>query len=507
MKLLRTLTSATAAAALAVGALTTPIASAGHAPETRWPNNVAPADRLSTIEELDIEQEAQKYFKRDDNGEFIVEDGNFISNPPDHLKWLTPAYNKRKNVKFLTATSPAMDGAKVNLAVITPTGNFDRSRPTIYLLNGAGGAEQGIDWLVMTDGEKGNTNLIDFYIKKDVNVVVVQDGAFSYYTDWVNAPKTDYLDTKQMWETFLIKELPGPLEHHINGNGKRAIAGMSMSATSALLLAEHNPGFYDAVGSYSGCAATSTPMPWLYTSLTVQRGGATPEQMWGPRGGAYSRFNDALINSNNLRGAHVYVSTSTGLPGENEMLSSFLQNGNTNLSSAFKSSSTVTIEGGAIEAAMYDCTTQLKRKMDREGIPADWNFRPTGTHSWPGWKEDIWKSWNTYAKAFGQPEGYGEDPNRGIVPAPAPALRSAVDPTAEKTVTELNLADLKNLPADILPGTADAPNADAAPTAPAAPAAAAAPAAPAPAAPAGPTSGAPAPAPEVVAPAPAPTGA
>ena len=84
------------------------------------------------------------------------------------------------------------------------------------------------------------SDAVDFYADKDVNVVVPQAGAFSYYTDWLEEPNGKYLKGPQKWETFLTKELPGPLESRLNASNKRAIAGMSMSATSSLLLAQHN---------------------------------------------------------------------------------------------------------------------------------------------------------------------------------------------------------------------------------------------------------------------------
>src|SRR5699024_11903225 len=51
-------------------------------------------------------------------------------------------YEDDKRVLKLEATSPAMDGRVVPLAII-PADNPDR--PTVYLLNGAGRAEQDID--------------------------------------------------------------------------------------------------------------------------------------------------------------------------------------------------------------------------------------------------------------------------------------------------------------------------------------------------------------------------
>ncbi len=292
-------------------------------------------------------------------------------------------------VKYLQATSPSMD-INVPLVVITPDGTFNEQRPTFYLLNGAGGAEQDMDWVAMS-------NVVDFYSKKDINVVIPQAGAFSYYTDWQQSPRSSYLkQDKIMWETFLTKELPGPLEEEINGNGKRAIAGMSMSATSSLLLAEHNPGFYDAVGSYSGCAATSTPLPRLYTQLTVNRGGGSVDQMWGPANGDVAKHNDALINAHNLKGSELYISTNSGLAGESEL-------GSAKGSAAFSGSSEVVITGGIIEAAMNSCTHDLRAKLNSEGIDADYKFRSTGAHAWSGWRKDIVDSWPTYARAFDLP--------------------------------------------------------------------------------------------------------
>ncbi|MGO3199192.1 MAG: alpha/beta hydrolase, partial [Corynebacterium casei] len=163
--------------------------------------------------------------------------------------------------------------------------------------------------------------------------------------------------------------------------------------------AEHNPGFYNAVGSFSGCAATSRPFPNMFANLTVNRGGGNTTQMWGPQGGEYNVYNDGLVNANNLRESEVYVSANSGLPGMSDMGSSKIES--QGLSGAAQGSSTLIIEGGIIEAAANSCTHDLKAKMDSQGIDADWNFRPTGTHSWPGWRKDLSESWPTFARGLG----------------------------------------------------------------------------------------------------------
>ena len=422
MKIARSLTTLAAASALALGAVVSPIASASDIDPAQIRGNA----EESQISDIDLYTELEEYLPKDEAGnpspsreeyEAALNDRNTnfsqlkINTLPDEKKWMGYVFRYgeyRELVKPLKATAPAMD-RDVPLAVLTPDGTFDASRPTIYLLNGAGGAEQGMDWISSTFGKdldpkaKGVQHLPYFYANRNVNVVIPQAGAFSYYPDWLTDPNNGYLKGPQKWETFLTKELPGPLEDRINGNGKRGIAGMSMSATSSLVLAQHNPNFYDAIGSYSGCAATSAPLPNFYAQLTVNRGGGSTEQMWGAKGGDYNRYNDGLINAteNNMGDSKVYVSANSGLAGATDLGSSKIDA--LGSSQAFKSSSTLVVEGGVIEAAMNACTHDLKAKMEREGVDAVFNLRNTGTHSWPGWLDDVNSSWPTYARAFGLP--------------------------------------------------------------------------------------------------------
>ena len=165
--------------------------------------------------------------------------------------WIKQVDNK--SVLAYKVSSPSME-RDIPVAVIPATdANGERvdNAPTIYLLNGAGGAEQNADWLKMYDTR-------DFFAGKGVNVVIPQAGAFTYYTDWLDENvQSPYISGPQKWETFLTKELPGPIEDTLNADNRRAIVGFSMSGTSALVLPAHNPGFYDAAASFSGCAATS----------------------------------------------------------------------------------------------------------------------------------------------------------------------------------------------------------------------------------------------------------
>ena len=451
MKFARSLTTVAAATTLAFGAvIAAPTAGASDIKPEQIQGDATPSD----VSALDIYAELEQYLPKDEAGQPSPSRAEYeaaigtnktfdkvkIADLPDAKNWMGyvlkyPDYRAR--IKPLKATSPAMDGREVPLAVITPDGTFDESRPTLYLLNGAGGAQQGMDWLSATAGKDldpkkdGTQDIDDYYADRGVNVVIPQAGAFSYYTDWVTSPDRGYLKGPQKWETFLTKELPGPLEDHIKGNGKRGIAGMSMSATSSLVLAQHNPNFYDTIGSFSGCAATSTPLPNFYSQLTVNRGGGDTTQMWGPMGGDYNRYNDGLINAtkNNMGNSEIYISTNSGLADMNDLGSSKRQA--LGSAAAFKSSSTLVVEGGVIEAAMSACTHDLKAKLENEGVDATYNLRPTGTHSWPAWLDDVNSSWPTFARGLGLPV----DPNA------TPEVTTYSESAEKEDATDTDAAD------------------------------------------------------------------
>lgn len=289
-------------------------------------------------------------------------------------------------------------------------GKLVENAPTVYLLNGAGGSEQDSDWVAQAYDE-----LYKAYGRSGVNVVVPMEGAFSYYVDWAAEPPVDtekhpFYKGKQMWSTFLAHELPQAVEPYLGANDRRAVAGLSMAATSVLLLAEHNPGFYDAVGSFSGCAATSSPLPWAFVDLTVSRGAPgvmTPEYVFGPRGSDYNRHNDALVNAAKLKGTALYISTGTGLAGEGDM-AGYLKNRLIKefgvepaeaSSRAVANAFTLQVEGGAIEAAMNACTHDLLVKLKANDVKVDHaELRNVGTHSWGSWRDDVKLSYDTVFK-------------------------------------------------------------------------------------------------------------
>ncbi|MBP3089353.1 esterase family protein [Corynebacterium sp. sy017] len=283
----------------------------------------------------------------------------------------------------MVASSPAMNGRQIPLVVIKAA---QPHRPTIYLLNGADGGEGNANWIAQTD-------VIDFYRDKNVNVVIPMAGKYSYYTDWLQ--EVPQLGGKQRWETFLTKELPGAIEKELLANNKRAVVGMSMSALSSLLLAEHNPGFYAASAAFSGCAASASPAAHQLIGITLDQAHATPEQMWGAANSETWKHNDALINAEKLRGTALYVSSASGIIGQAE-----LPGPQENFLEGALERTPLWIAGGGIEAASNVCTHILKAKLDELAIPVTANFRPTGIHSWNYWSADLRDSWPVLKQAL-----------------------------------------------------------------------------------------------------------
>lgn len=274
-------------------------------------------------------------------------------------EWLVEAY------------SPSMDTV-IPLEVLRPADDTEPA-PTLYLLNGAGGGLDRATWRQQTD-------IVDFFADKNINVVTPIGGAHSYYTDWV---ADDPEKGRNRWTTFLTEELPDALDDALGATGLNAIAGLSMSGSSVLSLAQHAPDTYEAVASYSGCAATSSEPGSRYVRTVVSLGGGDAENMWGPEGSEEWLANDALLNADKLAGTAVYVSSGGGLPTLDEL--------------ALSPADAVFL--GVIEAAVIGCTEQLGQRLDELGIDATVRLTPTGIHSWEYWYDALLDSWPMIAEA------------------------------------------------------------------------------------------------------------
>ncbi|MFE6921394.1 alpha/beta hydrolase [Nocardia sp. NPDC057663] len=298
-------------------------------------------------------------------------------------------------VADISVYSPSMERT-IALRVLRPA-DTTVPAPTLYLLNGAGGGEDSANWPRQTDAA-------GFFAGKHVNVVIPMEGAFSYYTDWQRPDdglaKNLENNGHNMWTTFLTRELPPVIDAAFATTGVNALAGISMAGTSVLDLAIQAPELYRSVASYSGCAMTSDPIGRAFVSLVVRMGGGDTENMWGPATDAAWREHDPYVQAHRLPDIPIYISSGTGLPGAHDTLTNPRVHINgKNPNSILMNQMLV---GGGIEAAAAYCTVsmgQRARELGRTNITV--NVRPTGTHSWGYWEDDLHASWPMMATALG----------------------------------------------------------------------------------------------------------
>ncbi|ASR01559.1 alpha/beta hydrolase [Gordonia rubripertincta] len=293
---------------------------------------------------------------------------------------LVTAGSPTERVTDIVVHSDAMN-KDIPLTVIKPA---DESKPrgVLYLLNGAGGGEDGANWLAKTD-------IVEFTKNKNLYVVIPNQGQFSYYTDW---EKPDPELGVHKWSTFLGKELPPVFDANFNTSGRNAIGGISSSGTSVLNLAIEHPGLYKAAGAYSGCPTTADPFGQNSIRLVVEaRGGGDARNMWGPYNGPGWRKHDPVINAHKLRGTKLYISNATGLPGEYD---------NPAYVKKTDKLADQIVVGGIIEGGTMACTLQLVNRLQQLNIPATVDLPATGTHSWGYWEDQLHRSWSFYERAL-----------------------------------------------------------------------------------------------------------
>lgn len=288
-------------------------------------------------------------------------------------------------IRQINAYSPSM-GRTIPLVWIVPQ-DLSEPRPIVYALGGGDGGQGRDNWITRSD-------MVDFYSEKNIHVILPMLGAYSYYSDWLEENPDQ--GGKQMWETFLTHELPGPLEAELGTDGTRSLIGMSMSGTTALLYATHQPGFYDSVASLSGCGDTNSWLGRRGVASTIYNGNGTPEMMWGAPNSDYSRYQDAVINAGRLaEQPNLYVYAASGLPGDLDFLGP-------NAPADDGAWDDRRGPGFYIEAASNLCAHRLKQATDARGIDTVYyDFATTGTHSWDAWNNALREFWPIQARGFG----------------------------------------------------------------------------------------------------------
>ncbi len=321
-------------------------------------------------------------------GDPVVDSGAPLAHPvsADGSKIVDFSVVDGRNVTF-KVYSAAMD-KPITINVQRPA-DASTPRPVLYLLNGAGGGEDSATW------DNKAPDALKFLADKDVNVVQPVGGAWSYYTDW-RAPDPKLGVNK--WRTFFTEELPPIIDGALGTNGLNAIAGLSTSGTSVLQLPIAKPGLYKSVAAYSGCAQISDPVGYTAVNLAVNVwGGGNTVNMYGPQNDPMWAANDPYVHADQLRGLNLFISSGSGLPGQWDTL-----NGPYTLPGPGGLANQVII-GGVIEAAVNYCSHNLQAKLNGLGIPATYDFTPTGTHSWGYWHDALIQSWPVLAAGLQLP--------------------------------------------------------------------------------------------------------
>ncbi|MEC3954695.1 alpha/beta hydrolase family protein [Nocardia sp. CDC153] len=273
-------------------------------------------------------------------------------------------------------------GRTVTLDVLHGSGSGPR--PTLYLLDGVD-AEGVSDWLT-----KGHA--ADFFADKPVDVVFPAGATGSMYTDWEHP---DAALGWNRWDTFLTSELPGAIEPYLHSDGQRAIAGVSMGAQGAMMLAHRHPGLYRAVAGLSGCYSTVDGTGSAITALTVASRGGNVVKMWGPPGTFDWLTHDSTVGAEALRGTVIYLSAASGVPGAAD-LTEVLRS--PDVVAALQSAG----GGVPLEAGARFCTERFAKRLSDLGIPATVHYEPTGIHAWEDFSAQLGPAWDTLATAFGR---------------------------------------------------------------------------------------------------------
>ena len=137
----------------------------------------------------------------------------------------------------------------------------------VYLLDGLRARDDNSGWDI-------ETAAFENYYESGLSVVMPVGGMSSFYTNWQSPAVGNGGTYNYQWETFLTSELPAYLSANkgVSPSGN-AVVGLSMSGSSALILAAYHPGQFSYAGSLSGFLNLSDGIwPTLVGDLDARRG-------------------------------------------------------------------------------------------------------------------------------------------------------------------------------------------------------------------------------------------
>src|SRR5574337_663840 len=126
--------------------------------------------------------------------------------------------------------------------------------PAVYLLDGLRAQDDYNGWDI-------NTPAFEWYYQSGLSIVMPVGGQSSFYADWYQPACGKAGCSTYKWETFVTSELPSYLQsqRQVKPTGSAAV-GISMSGSSALILAVNHPGQFIYAGSLSALMDPSQGM-------------------------------------------------------------------------------------------------------------------------------------------------------------------------------------------------------------------------------------------------------
>ena len=233
--------------------------------------------------------------------------------------------------------------------------------PALYLLDGLRARDDRSGWDIETPA-------FDEFRGSGISVVAPVGGRCSFYSDWYGSANGE----TYKWETFLTSELPGFLSGRGVRSSRDAVVGVSMSGSSALILAANHPGQFAYAGSLSAYLTPSSGNgPSLIKLAMNDEGGYNPEDMWGPAGGPGWQRHDPTVQAGRLaaNNTRLYVYSGNGTPSE-------LGEGS--------------LPGQVIEQVVLQSNVAFRDAYTGAGgHNAVFNLDSNGVHSWGYWNAQL----------------------------------------------------------------------------------------------------------------------
>ncbi|NKR96869.1 hypothetical protein GS473_08180 [Rhodococcus hoagii] len=181
------------------------------------------------------------------------------------------------------------------------------------------------------------------------------------------------------WETFLTRELPDYLANFGVDRTNTGVVGLSMGGTAAMTLAAYHRDQFRFAGSLSGYLNTTAPACARRFGLRcTTRAATTPTRCGASRGirrgcATIRRLGAATAGPVDVR---VRRQRDTGRVRPAHRPGRLLEHD----------------DGDGPRVPSMVTTRAFEFRLHTLGIPANFQFRGTGTHAWPYWSGELWQA-------------------------------------------------------------------------------------------------------------------